>query len=186
MEVLRYAAFSADPAGGNPAGVVLDATGARRRDDARDGGRGRLLGDRVPGGRSGAGRFAVRYFSPLAEVPFCGHATIASAVAYADRHGAGRDAASTPAAGEVAVETSTDPAGLDHGDADQRRRRASRRSTRPTSDGCWPRCAGAATSSTRRCRRGWRTPAPGTRSLAVRDRSRLADLDYDFDARSAP
>lgn len=28
MEVLRYTAFSADPAGGNPAGVVLDATGA--------------------------------------------------------------------------------------------------------------------------------------------------------------
>jgi predicted PhzF superfamily epimerase YddE/YHI9 len=26
-EVLRYTAFSADPAGGNPAGVVLDATG---------------------------------------------------------------------------------------------------------------------------------------------------------------
>ena len=26
-EVLRYAAFTADPAGGNPAGVVLDATG---------------------------------------------------------------------------------------------------------------------------------------------------------------
>jgi PhzF family phenazine biosynthesis protein len=34
--------------------------------------------------------FAVRYFSPLAEVPFCGHATIASAVAYAERHGPGR------------------------------------------------------------------------------------------------
>ncbi len=27
MEILRYAAFSSDPAGGNPAGVVLDATG---------------------------------------------------------------------------------------------------------------------------------------------------------------
>src|SRR6476469_4405412 len=29
----------------------------------------------------------VRYFSPLAEVPFCGHATIATAVAHAERHG---------------------------------------------------------------------------------------------------
>ena len=28
MEILKYAAFSADPSGGNPAGVVLDATGA--------------------------------------------------------------------------------------------------------------------------------------------------------------
>ena len=27
------------------------------------------------------GRLAVRYFSPLAEVPFCGHATIATGVA---------------------------------------------------------------------------------------------------------
>lgn len=32
----------------------------------------------------------VRYFSPLAEVPFCGHATIATAVAHAERHGTGR------------------------------------------------------------------------------------------------
>ncbi|MFE7447210.1 PhzF family phenazine biosynthesis protein, partial [Streptomyces chartreusis] len=27
MEISRYVAFSSDPAGGNPAGVVLDATG---------------------------------------------------------------------------------------------------------------------------------------------------------------
>jgi PhzF family phenazine biosynthesis protein len=31
------------------------------------------------------GRFRVRYFSPLAEVPFCGHATIAGGVALAER-----------------------------------------------------------------------------------------------------
>jgi PhzF family phenazine biosynthesis protein len=35
------------------------------------------------------GSFAVRYFSPLTEVPFCDHATIALAVAYAERHGTG-------------------------------------------------------------------------------------------------
>ena len=29
----------------------------------------------------------VRYFAPIAEVPFCGHATIASAVALAERIG---------------------------------------------------------------------------------------------------
>ena len=40
----------------------------------------------VPGGD---GHFKVRYFSPKAEVPFCGHATIASAAAYAERHGPG-------------------------------------------------------------------------------------------------
>src|SRR6185503_11859131 len=39
----------------------------------------------VPEMRAEPGRFRVRYFSPLAEVPFCGHATIASGVALADR-----------------------------------------------------------------------------------------------------
>ncbi|PWU50729.1 phenazine biosynthesis protein PhzF [Micromonospora globispora] len=88
MEILRYAAFSADPAGGNPAGVVLDATGVSDAEMLR------VAADigysetafLVPHGN---GRFEVRYFSPLAEVPFCGHATIASAAAYAQRHGPG-------------------------------------------------------------------------------------------------
>lgn len=88
MEILHYAAFSADPAGGNPAGVVLDATGL---DDAE------MLRVAADIGYSetaflvprGNGRFEVRYFSPMAEVPFCGHATIASAAAYAKRHGPG-------------------------------------------------------------------------------------------------
>jgi PhzF family phenazine biosynthesis protein len=35
------------------------------------------------------GRPELRYFSPLAEVAFCGHATIATAVAHAERHGPG-------------------------------------------------------------------------------------------------
>jgi PhzF family phenazine biosynthesis protein len=39
----------------------------------------------APDGSGLPGRFRVRYFSPLAEVPFCGHATIASGVALADR-----------------------------------------------------------------------------------------------------
>jgi PhzF family phenazine biosynthesis protein len=40
----------------------------------------------VPAG----GRHAkVRYFSPKAEVAFCGHATVAAAVAFAERHGPG-------------------------------------------------------------------------------------------------
>lgn len=88
MEILRYAAFTADPAGGNPAGVVLDAS---TLDDAT------MLGIAAEVGYSetaflvprGGDRFTVRYFSPLAEVDFCGHATIAAAAAYAERHGAG-------------------------------------------------------------------------------------------------
>ncbi|MEU9388874.1 PhzF family phenazine biosynthesis isomerase [Streptomyces sp. NPDC048324] len=89
MEILRYVAFSTDPAGGNPAGVVLDATGV---DDAT------MLATAAEIGYSETafvvpsrdGVLDVRYFSPLAEVPFCGHATIATAVAHAERHGTGR------------------------------------------------------------------------------------------------
>jgi PhzF family phenazine biosynthesis protein len=88
VEILRYAAFSADPAGGNPAGVVLDATGAteaQMQAAAAEVGYSEtaFLLPQTDGG------FRVRYFSPLAEVPFCGHATIATAVAYAERHGPG-------------------------------------------------------------------------------------------------
>ncbi|MER6557792.1 PhzF family phenazine biosynthesis isomerase [Streptomyces sp. NPDC001027] len=88
MEVLRYVAFSADPAGGNPAGVVLDATGIDEKTmlaTAAEVGYSETA-FAVP---SDEGGLAVRYFSPLAEVPFCGHATIATAVAHAERHGTG-------------------------------------------------------------------------------------------------
>lgn len=86
-EVLRYAAFADDPAAGNPAGVVLDAGGL---------GAAQMLATAAEVGYSetafataddGAGNLVVRYFSPEAEVPFCGHATIGLAVAHAQRHG---------------------------------------------------------------------------------------------------
>src|SRR4029079_6684406 len=82
-DVLRYAAFTDRPEGGNPAGVVLDAAGLT---DAE------LLAIAADLGYSGTAFFDgtdIRYFSPLAEVPFCGHATIATAVALADRDGPG-------------------------------------------------------------------------------------------------
>ncbi|HEX6871377.1 MAG TPA: PhzF family phenazine biosynthesis isomerase [Micromonosporaceae bacterium] len=109
MEILRYTAFSTDPRGGNPAGVVLDATGL---DDAA------MLAIAVEVGYSetaflspaDGATMPVRYFSPLAEVPFCGHATIALAVAYADRHGTGTMRLDTRA-GLVEVATATAPDG---------------------------------------------------------------------------
>jgi PhzF family phenazine biosynthesis protein len=91
VEVLRYTAF-ADPragdAGGNPAGVVLDA--AALTDDemlaiAQQVGYSETAF--VTG--SDGDRVRVRYFSPAAEVPFCGHATVALAVAIAERQGPG-------------------------------------------------------------------------------------------------
>lgn len=103
MEILRYVAFSADPAGGNPAGVVLDAAGlgdAQMQQVAAEIGypETAFLVAR------GEGRFAVRYFSPKEEVPFCGHATVASAVAHAERHGPGVLRLDTRA-GQVEVST---------------------------------------------------------------------------------
>ncbi|WP_328465713.1 PhzF family phenazine biosynthesis protein [Streptomyces sp. NBC_00448] len=88
MDVLKYVAFATDASGGNPAGVVLDATGA---DEAA------MLAVAAEVGYSETafavprpdGGLDVRYFSPLAEVSFCGHATIATAVAHAREHGPG-------------------------------------------------------------------------------------------------
>lgn len=84
-QILRLAAFTDDPAGGNPAGVVPDARGldaAAMQAIAADVGFSEtaflVAADAAP-----AGTYDVRYFSPEAEVPFCGHATIASAVAVA-------------------------------------------------------------------------------------------------------
>jgi PhzF family phenazine biosynthesis protein len=107
-EVLRYTAFSADPAGGNPAGVVLDARGLGEQDmlaiAARLGYSETAFLTEPPAGTAGEpGRtFAVRYFSPRAEVPFCGHATVATAVALAERIGPGELLFAT-GAGEVPV-----------------------------------------------------------------------------------
>ena len=104
MDVLRYVAFATEPSGGNPAGVVLDATGADESAMAAvaaDVGYSEtaFVVPRPDGGLD------VRYFSPLIEVPFCGHATIATAVAYARQHGVGELAFHTKA-GLVQVGTS--------------------------------------------------------------------------------
>jgi PhzF family phenazine biosynthesis protein len=96
-EVLRYAAFTAGDAGGNPAGVVLNAhgmTGEEMLAVAAEVGFSEtafLFPEHSSADRTHRASGAqVRYFSPLAEVPFCGHATIATAVAHAERHGIGR------------------------------------------------------------------------------------------------
>ena len=85
-EILRLAAFTDDPRGGNPAGVVIGThlpDAAEMQRIAAEVGYSEtafLAGD-------GGTRWTVRYWSPAAEVPFCGHATIASAVALHERYG---------------------------------------------------------------------------------------------------
>lgn len=111
VEVLRLNAFAASAGGGNPAGVVLDAS--------------QLSADQMqamakqlgyaesafvtqipqPPTEHTPGSVGIRYFSPDAEVPFCGHATVATAVALAERYGVGSYLFDTKS-GEIKLETS--------------------------------------------------------------------------------
>jgi PhzF family phenazine biosynthesis protein len=85
--ILRLAAFTDDPDGGNPAGVVIGAELPPPEEMQRIAAEvgysetAFLAGD-------GGSRWTARYWSPAAEVPFCGHATIASAIALHERFGA--------------------------------------------------------------------------------------------------
>jgi PhzF family phenazine biosynthesis protein len=97
--VLRYAAFTTDPRRGNPAGVVLDAAGmpdsAMLAAAAEVGYSQSAFLTRPPPGLPAPERIprervhGVRFFSPRDEVPFCGHAAVAMAVALAERDGPG-------------------------------------------------------------------------------------------------
>lgn len=177
-EVRRYAAFTSDPAGGNPAGVVLDADDL---DDSRMQQIAADVGYSETAFVLGAGRqapdFGLRFFSPLAEVAFCGHATIATAVALAESGEEGPFHFWTPA-GEIQVATVREAGGV----------RASLRSvpghSRPVSD--------AALRETLEVLR-WAADdldpdypphvafaGNDHLVLAARTRQRLADLRYDF------
>ena len=177
-EVLRYAAFTALPEGGNPAGVVLDAgdlDAAAMQAIAAEVNYSEtafLLPAPDPRERP------VRYFSPLAEVPFCGHATIAAAVAHAERHGPGRLVLHTRS-GRVAVDTAAEdglivatlvsvaPRVEDVTDADLAEALGALGWTAEDLDPALPaRVAFAGASHL---------------VLAVATRARLARLDYDFD-----
>ncbi|AUG77669.1 phenazine biosynthesis protein PhzF [Kitasatospora sp. MMS16-BH015] len=178
-EILRYVAFSTDPAGGNPAGVVPAAGGL---DDATQLAIAAELGYSETAFLTPAGperEYAVRYFSPLTEVPFCGHATVAAAVALADRIGAGRLLFRTKA-GEVPVEVAPGPGGA---------LEATLTSVEPKVEEI-----GAAELAEALAALGWaaeeldaalppRIAYAGARHLvlAAATRERLADLAYDFD-----
>lgn len=183
-EVLRYTAFSDDPAGGNPAGVVLDATGlddAAMLAIAADVGYSESAFLTAPpqglGGEPGRA-FTIRYFSPKAEVPFCGHATVATAVALGERIGTG-DLVFATRAGTVPVTvseaggtlratlTTVEPHSEDIADTDLTEALAALRWPAADLDPAIPP----------------RIAFAGARHLvlAAATRARLADLAYDFD-----
>src|SRR3979490_1099472 len=87
MTVLRIAAFSDGDKGGNPAGVWIGdglPAASKMQAIAADVGFSETA-FAAPEGTA----WRVRYFSPLCEVPFCGHATIALGAALALEHGDG-------------------------------------------------------------------------------------------------
>ena len=109
-EALRYAAFTKDDQGGNPAGIVLQASHLDEKQMlAIAAGIGYSETVFVTG-RPAPGTYQVRYFSPLAEVPFCGHATIALSAALAE-HEASDSLRLLTGAGEIVVAIERDAAG---------------------------------------------------------------------------
>ncbi|GCE01243.1 PhzF family phenazine biosynthesis protein [Embleya hyalina] len=207
---LRYTAFSTDPNGGNPAGVVLDAGALTDRDMltiaaelgysetaflTRTEPEAEPEAEPEPEAEAEAEpatteaapttprAYTVRYFSPLAEVSFCGHATIAAAIALAERIGPG-PLAFTTRAGLVPVDVTPGPDG---------RLRATLTSVEPHHTP-----APAADVAEALALLGWSADdldpelPPGYAYagahhliLAAATRSRLADLDYDFDGLAA-
>lgn len=180
-QLFRYSAFTETPAGGNPAGVWLGDTlpdPAEMQAIAAEVGYSETAFV-VP--RTGK-RKTVRYYSPEAEVPFCGHATIASGVVLGLTEGAGRYVFGT-AAGEVTVAVAQDG---EHWVAaltsvDTRQKTASEALVADAlaaldwqpgelDDRIPPVCAYAG---------AWHLV------LAVKNRGRLARLSYDFDALKA-
>ena len=174
----KYAAFTSDPAGGNPAGVwigdelpdpsemqriaadvgfsetafVAPATGSERR---------------------------VRYFSPEMEVPFCGHATIATGVVLADSDGDGVFRLDTPAGVIPVSVTSRDG-----------EREAALTSATPQHEAASDKLLDDALAALDWSRDDLDRNIPPVVAfagashlvLAAKTRARLDDLDYDFDA----
>jgi PhzF family phenazine biosynthesis protein len=177
-DVLRYAAFTDRPTGGNPAGVVLDAAGMSDDEMLATAAELGYSETAFLIGGDGARR-EIRYFSPLAEVPFCGHATVATAVALAERDGPG----------EVVFETRNGPVPVSSRLDDQGRITATLTSVAPRVE----ELAGADLDEAFAAL-GWaredldpdlppRVAFAGASHLviAAATRERLADLDYDFD-----
>ncbi|MGD6740383.1 PhzF family phenazine biosynthesis protein [Streptomyces sp. BH106] len=181
-EVLHYTAFSTTPEGGNGAGVVLDAASLGDQE---------MVGIAAELGYSESAfltpgpdpqdkrSFTLRYFSPKAEVDFCGHATVAAAVALGEHYGTG-DFDFHTAAGRVPVAVRREDGIL-----------------KATLTSVEPRVHEVAQEDVQEALAalGWqageldsalppRIAYAGVRHLvlAAATRDRLADLDYDFDA----
>lgn len=100
----RLTAFTSDPSGGNPAGVWLGEALPDRASMLRIAAEVGYSETAFVAPTRGAAR-TVRYYSPEAEVSFCGHATIAAGVLLGETDGDGTYRLAT-AVGEVPVTVS--------------------------------------------------------------------------------
>jgi PhzF family phenazine biosynthesis protein len=180
-EVLRYAAFTMDGRGGNPAGLVLDARGL-------DAVQMQALAANVGYSETAflvkrpdePNVYDVRYFAPQQEIPFCGHATIAAAVALVERSPADELIFHTPA-GFVSVATSVN----EDGELVAEMTSVAPRTAEPEHE-----LVSAALQSLRWSADDLDPEYPvllanaGSEHLVlvIKTRLRLADLDYDFNA----
>ncbi len=180
-QLFRLTAFSTTPSGGNPAGVWVgdalpDAATMQRIAFEVNCSETAFLAPATGSERT------VRYFSPLAEVPFCGHATIASGVQLGVLSGDGTYLLHT-SAGDVPVTVRTRGA----------LREASLTSVVPRSEPATLALVREALALLR-WNEGDLDPAiPPARAfagawhlvLAVKTAKRLATLDYDFEGLKA-
>jgi PhzF family phenazine biosynthesis protein len=192
--LLRLAAFTTHPNGGNPAGVWigerLPAEAEMQRTAAEVGYSETAFV--APDGSGVPGRFRVRYFSPLSEVPFCGHATIAAGVVLVERGLAG-DPGPDGRPGPITFETHGGPVAV----TAERDEDGPMRATL-TSVATWVREPAPALLAGVLDLLGWRAeeldpalpPAVGFAGarhliLVARERGRLERLEYPFDALAA-
>ena len=174
----KLAAFSPNPAGGNPAGVwigdELPDAATMQRIAAEVG-----FSETAFVAPSTGARRTVRYYSPEAEVAFCGHATIATGVLLGNRDGDGVYHLSTTI-GDVPVAVQT----IDG------QREAALTSVAPRHELASDELVDAALRALRWSRADLDPSIPPARAfagvwhlvLALRTSERLRDLDYDFDA----
>jgi PhzF family phenazine biosynthesis protein len=174
---LHYTAFTDTPEGGNPAGVVLDASEYTADEMQRVAAELGYSESAFLTFRDD-GDYDIRYYSPEAEVAFCGHATIATAVALAEREGVGARVFQTRE-GAVPVDTSEQDGAVT----------ATLTSVAPYVEEA-PRELLAAVLAALHWHAGELEPSlpprvayAGVRHLvlATRTRERLAQLDYDFE-----
>lgn len=174
----RIAAFTTTPSGGNPAGVWIGDDLPAREEMQRVATEVGFSETAFVAPSTGTER-VVRYFSPEAEVSFCGHATIATGIVLGNTEGNGTY--------ELQTSVGVVPVTVRSGD---RTREASLTSVTPCHSVADDALVAAAIAAL-----GWDAddldPAiPPVRAyagawhlvLAVRTAERLARLDYDFDA----